>query len=245
MQFISSRRVIAAAMLTFAACAGAAVTQQAQQAPISSNRPTQVIVYPFAVDPSEVTLNQSVVQRAYRAVSGNSDEKQRALADDLSQSVCLNVASDLASKGYSAVCQKRGVAPFGDNVMVVDGEFSNVSEGNRLRRTVIGFGAGASTLDTHVSAAQRIQGESRQLLDFTTHADSGKMPGALVAGAPGAAAGGAAAVASAGVNVAAGVGKGVRSTLSSLAKMTSDQIVDHLTQYFDQQGWTPDLGKPG
>jgi hypothetical protein len=46
-------------------------------------------------------------------------------------------------------------------------------EGNRLRRTVIGFGAGASTLDTSVEVDQLISDSRHLVLDFTTHADSG------------------------------------------------------------------------
>ena len=71
----------------------------------------------------------------------------------------------------------RGTAPTGANVIMVDGEFDNVSEGNRLSRTVIGFGAGSSTLDTSVYVVQRMNGTTQQIMQFMTHADSGQMPG--------------------------------------------------------------------
>jgi uncharacterized protein (UPF0297 family) len=179
------------------------------------------------------------VQRAYRSVANTSeDAKQADIADDISQSTCINVATELTAKGYNAVCQKRGIVPFGDNVLIVDGEFNNVSEGNRLRRMVLGLGAGSSTLDTNVYVVQRAQGTSGQVMQFSTHADSGKMPGVLVTGAPGAAVGGTAAIASLGANAAMGAVKAHKSSMGSLADNTADEIVTHLTQYFNQQGWT-------
>lgn len=227
--------VLCAAAL--AGCAGAAVSQQAQQLPANQNRPSQIIVYPFAATAADVTLNQSIVQRAYRAASGeNQNASALQIAHDTAELVCQQVVSDLNANGYSAVCLNRGTPVAGDNVLIVDGAFSDISEGNRLRRLVIGFGAGSSTLDTNVSMYQRVAGNSQQLLTFTTHADSGKMPGAAVMAPVGVAAGGGAA-AVAGVNAAVGGAKTYSSAISSLAKKTSDQIVKTVSDYMVQAGW--------
>src|SRR5207245_6665230 len=102
---------------------------------------------------------------------------------------------------------------------------------------VIGFGAGASTLDTKVDVSQKTVGGTHQLIDFTTHADSGKMPGAALTGGAGAAAGGSAAVVM-GANAAMGGAKTFTSATGFLAGKTADQIVQTLTQYYVQQGWT-------
>ena len=124
-------------------------------------------------------------------------------------------------------------------MIIVDGEFSNVSESNRLRsRTVIGFDVGGSTLDIDVYVIQRTNGTTNQLMQFSTHADSGHMPGVAVTGAPGAAAGGAVAAASRGINMTMSAVKGYKSSMGSLGRVTSDQFVDHVSQYFSQQGWT-------
>jgi Domain of unknown function (DUF4410) len=232
------KKLLVLAMIGLAGCAGAAVTQQAQQTPVPTQHRARVVVYPFAVDPQEVSLNRGFIQKTYRAVTAaNEDDKQAAIADDLSQSVCLNVASDLLARGYNASCLPRGVAPSGQHVIIIDGAFNNVSEGSRLSRTVIGFGAGASTLDTDVYVVQRVDGASHPIMNFSTHADSGKMPGVAVTGAPGAAAGGAAAAASVGANMAMSAAKGYKSSMGSLGRMTADQIIDHLAKYFEQHGW--------
>jgi hypothetical protein len=124
----------------------------------------------------------------------------------------------------------------GANVLIVDGALTDISEGNRLRRLVVGFGAGSSSLDSKVSMYQRINGKLNQVLAFTTHADSGKMPGAAVFAPVGVAAGGGAA-AIVGVNAAVGGAKTYTSSTSSLAKKTSDQIVKTMTDYTAQAGW--------
>ena len=223
--------------IVLAGCARASVSQQSQSVPISNDRPTQIAVYPFAVDASEVTLNQSIFQRAYRSVSHeNESEHQLKIAHETAHDICDQIAADLKQKGYQALCQERGTAVNGSNVMIVDGQFTNISEGNRLRRLVIGFGAGSSVLDADVKVFQKTAQGTRQILQFTTHADSGKMPGAAVTAGAGAAAGGSTAMI-VGANTAMGGAKIRTSATSYLTGKTSEQIVQTVTQYFTQQGW--------
>jgi Domain of unknown function (DUF4410) len=231
------RRAYLLGVLVLAGCASAAVTQQAQRAPADYDRPSQIVIYPFAANPAEVTLNQSIIQKAYRGATGdNQNADQLQIARDTAQAICQQVVSDLTSQGYNAICAQRGTFVAGGNILIVDGALTNISEGNRLRRLVIGFGTGASTLDSNVSMYQRIGGNLNQVLAFSTHADSGKMPGAAVMAPVGVAAGGGAA-AIVGMNAAVGGAKTYSSSTSSLAKKTSDQIVKTVTDYTARAGW--------
>ncbi|MGZ6241069.1 MAG: DUF4410 domain-containing protein [Candidatus Binataceae bacterium] len=231
------RRAYLLGVLVLAGCASAAVTQQAQRAPADYDRPSQIVIYPFAANPAEVTLNQSIIQKAYRGATGdNQNADQLQIAHDTAQAICQQVVSDLMSQGYNAICAQRGTFVAGGNILIVDGALTNISEGNRLRRLVIGFGTGASTLDSNVSMYQRIGGNLNQVLAFSTHADSGKMPGAAVMAPVGVAAGGGAA-AVVGMNAAVGGAKTYSSSTSSLAKKTSDQIVKTVTDYTARAGW--------
>lgn len=220
-------------------CAGAQVTQQSSTAPISAGPPTAVVVYPFAVDASDVSLNSGIFQVAYRNMSGEDQSAQQLqLAHQTAQNICVQVAANLTQKGITATCLQRGVAPTGDNVLVLDGQFTDISEGNRLRRMVIGLGAGASKVDTVVQVIQKTPQGSSELLDFATSADSGYMPGAGITGPAGAAAGGAVAAASIGVNIAAAGVKNVTSATGYLVNKTSDQIVQQMVNYYNRQGWS-------
>jgi len=223
--------------ILMSSCAAAKVVNQSQSAPAVGARPDRIVIYPFAVSPAQVTLNQSIVQRAYRNMSGEDQTaSQQKLATDTASKLCMSVAANLTAKGYKAVCLQRGTPVADNNALIVDGEFTDISEGNRLRRLVVGFGAGASTLDSAVHVYQHTDSGSQQLIDFNTHADSGKMPGAVVMGPAGAAAGGSAAAVVAG-NAAVGGAKSYTSATDYLADKTATQITDTINQYYAQHGW--------
>lgn len=219
-------------------CAGAQVTQQSSASPITTARPTQVFVYPFAVNASDVSLNSSVFQVAYRNMTDENETAEQAqIAHQTSQNICIQVAADLTQKGIAATCLQRGAPPSGTNVLILDGQFIDISEGNKLRRMVIGLGAGASKLETVVEVIQRTDQGSTEVMDFSTAADSGYMPGAGITGPAGAAAGGATAAASLGVNLAAGGVKNYTSSTGYLVDKTTDQIVELIVSYYNRQGW--------
>jgi hypothetical protein len=235
---ILDRMYVLLALAVFG-CAGAKVTQQSSAAPISNTPPTAVAIYPFAANASDVSLNSSIFQVAYRNMSdSNESADQLQIARQTAQNICVQVAANLTQKGITTTCLQRGVPPTGSNVLVLDGEFTDISEGNRLRRMVIGLGAGASKVDTVVQVIQKTDQGSTEILDFTTSADSGYMPGAGITGPAGAAAGGAAAAASLGVNLAAGGVKNVTSSTGYLVNKTTDQIVQQVVNYYNRQGWS-------
>jgi hypothetical protein len=220
-------------------CAGAQVTQTSSAAPISATPPTAVVIYPFAVDASDVSLNSGIFQVAYRNMSGEDQSAaQDQLAHQTAQNICVQVATNLTQQGIATTCLQRGVPPTGNNVLILDGQFTDISEGNRLRRMVIGLGVGASKVDTVVQVIQKTPQGTTEILDFATSADSGYMPGAGITGPAGAAAGGTAAAVSLGVNVAAGGVKNITSSTGYLVNKTSDQIVEQLTNYYNRQGWS-------
>jgi hypothetical protein len=224
--------------LALAGCAGAQVTQQNQAAPITSTPPSAVFIYPFAVDADDVTLNQGFLQSTYRNISGeNETAQQLQLAHQTAQNICVQVAANLTQKGITTTCLQRGVQPTGNNVLIMDGEFTDISEGNRLRRMVIGLGVGASKVDAVVSVYQKTDAGSRQIMEFATNADSGYMPGAGITGPAGAAAGGATAAATIGLNVAAGGVKSMTSSTGYLVDKTVDQVVNLVVAYYSRQGW--------
>ena len=58
--------------------------------------------------------------------------------------------------------------------------FTQVDEGNRLRRAVIGFGAGQTGLQLAVAIDDLAQGAPRPFYELDTTAASGKAPGAVI-----------------------------------------------------------------
>jgi hypothetical protein len=121
--------------------------------------------------------------------------------------------------------------------LILDGQFLDLSEGNRLRRMVIGLGVGQSVIDTRVQLYQFDDGVSKQLAEFKVNSNSGEMPGVALTAPAGAAAGGAAAAASLGANLAAGAGKTYTSAMGTLTTRSADKTASYLSQYFANQGW--------
>jgi hypothetical protein len=151
-------------------CAGAQVTQQSTAAPISAGPPTAVFVYPFAANASDVSLNSGIFQVAYRNMSGeDQDAQQIQIAHQTAQNICVQVAANLTQKGITATCLQRGIPPTGNNVLILDGQFTDISEGNRLRRMVIGLGVGASKLDSVVQVIQKTDQGSTDRGDGLQH----------------------------------------------------------------------------
>lgn len=224
-------------------CAGATVTQGTTAAPVSQVRPSQIVVYDFAVSGTEVSQNSGPLQRLYRAATENSEQQQEGqmqIAHDTAKNLSDDLVKKLNPLGFTVIQSPRGTTP-PDGALVIDGEFVTISEGNTARRLIIGFGAGAATLDTRVNIYQLANGSDAQLLDFTTHADSGKMPGAAVTMGAGAAAQGGATIGMGAASGAMAGGKLYTSTTSHLADSTAKQIVAYFSDYAATQGWiSPD-----
>ena len=112
--------------------------------------------------------------------SENPADQARELVNRMSESL----VQDLIDKGISA----RRLAPgelLPSTGWVVRGVFTEVQEGNRLRRAVIGFGAGKTELQVLVYLDDLANGAPRPFAEFNTSADSGDKPsgGKYAAGA--------------------------------------------------------------
>jgi hypothetical protein len=144
------------------------------------------------------------------------------------------VVDGLKSLGFAVERVGREAKAAGSDLLI-DGHFLTVDEGNPLRRLVIGFGTGASMVESQVQVYQGQ--EARKLMEFTTQSDSGKMPGAAPTLGVGAVAQGGA---TAGMVVSNVAGSGVKTYKSDVARMAAssgDQVVRYLSEFFAKQGW--------
>ena len=72
---------------------------------------------------------------------------------------------------------KRDLPP---NGLLVRGVFTQVDEGNRLRRTAIGFGAGETEMQVFVSVDDLVHGSPKPFYELDTKAESRKLSGAVI-----------------------------------------------------------------
>jgi hypothetical protein len=141
--------------------------------------PAWVEVCDFGFSDSSITENRDPITRAENLLRKSSvEERDAKIAHSVAEAVSISTVKKLDNAGLPTVR-----IPYNDNVLypgnnlLITGRFLNIDEGNRLTRVGVGLGAGASTLDSEVHVYRVSQGERAEVLSFTTHADSGRMPG--------------------------------------------------------------------
>jgi hypothetical protein len=199
-------------------------------------RPDRILVYDLATSPAAITPNGGVITRLHSLVSGTSQTEEqlrvgREVADALSEELRIRALGLPAERASS-------LQPLADGTLAIEGQFVSIDEGNRLRRTVIGFGAGASEVRTLVQVYLGMDGAQHIVQEFETSAESSKAPGMAATMGAGAAARGAAALA-AGAAAGGGIHAATesRQTAEADARRTADVLVKRLAQFFAAQGW--------
>ncbi len=129
------------------------------------------------------------VGRVGERLSGNSADpaaRARQLADLMSESL----VKELSKAGLAARRLPPGASAPGSG-WLVRGLFTEVQEGNRLRRAMIGFGEGQTDVQVVATVHDLAHGPPKPLYEIAADANSGNKPGAaptLVLGPYGAAA---------------------------------------------------------
>lgn len=111
--------------------------------------------------------------------SASSEDDTGAEAREIVDLMSDSVVSDLKNLGYGSRRLAPG-EPLPQNGMLVRGLFANVDEGNRLRRAVIGFGAGRTDLQVIVSVSALGPGGAEPFYNVRSGTQRGKMPGAAI-----------------------------------------------------------------
>ncbi|QBR03235.1 DUF4410 domain-containing protein [Paraburkholderia pallida] len=145
-----------------------------------------VYVSDFELDAANVTTDQNPVDSARRFAGGllprpfaHRDDPQaraRKIVDQMAEAL----VADLRKAGFDARRLPAGAAPPTQG-WLVRGVFLDVDEGNRLRRSIVGFGAGASEIDLAVAVDDLSkQAPAPMYQEIETHSSQSK-PGAAAA----------------------------------------------------------------
>ncbi len=227
--------VMVLSVVCLGACARTVVRPETEMKEFKLIRPHEILVYDFAVTEAEVKEGLGPVERMRDQMAGTSEQERRhEIAHQVAGALAEELVRGLRELGFTVERKPRGT-PVGSQQLLIDGEFLDINEGNRLGRLVIGFGIGASILDAEVHAYYG-QGH-RKLLDFRTHADSGRMPGAAATMGAGAVVQGGVTAGMAATSAGAGAVKEYHSELERMASHSADQAVAYLSEFFVKQGW--------
>ncbi len=198
-------------------------------------RPERIIVYDFAATPADIPADAAVAGH-YEERATPQTAREIELGRRLGDRVAAQLVSDIGTMGLSAE-RAGGASPPQPGDLVIRGEFVAIDEGNRAKRMLIGFGAGAANLKTFVEVYQVTATGLRPLGSGEVEAAGAIMPGLLLPVSFGAATSNLAAAAAVGGGVAVGTEVFLPSSIDRAGEQTADEISKVLGEAFKRRGW--------
>ncbi len=226
------------ALVALAACAPARVQTVANYAGPSLPRPDRVIVYDFAIAPEQVRLDQGIGARVRRVAGDQPVSAQEWHAATAGQAALADaLTAELASYGLPAMRASSGEIPTVGTSLLVQGQIVGIDEGNRTRRTLIGLGAGKSSVSADAQLYYpTATAPPRFISAFQGSSDSGRAPGIAETAGVGAAAGRLATSAAAGGAMHAG-SEARRTGDSANAARLADELGKQIGRFAMTQEW--------
>lgn len=201
-------------------------------------RPQRIFVPDLGLLASDVKLDEGVRERLMQQLSSETMVQQRldagrAAAATLTQ----EMVTRLGSYGLPAERTTRPVPGLPVPNVVVEGHVLSVDQGNRTRRTLIGFGAGQSQVVVEIQVYFRDGVGSPRLIDqFESAAESPRTPGAAATMGAGAAAARAAEAAAAS-GVMRNVSEARSADTGAEGRRIGDALALRLGRLFVELGW--------
>lgn len=167
-------------------CNSAKISGRSEISDTPTNHPTTVFVADFELDAVKIQAEKGVMPSALKLPGplgqvlppppGTSRDPQK-LSRELVETMSEALIKRLSQAGFAARRLRSG-EPWPASGWLVRGVFTEVNQGNQLRRSVIGFGSGKTDLQVLVDIADLSGGAPRNFYELSTTADSGKLPGA-------------------------------------------------------------------
>jgi len=122
-------------------------------------------------------LGQLGQRLPHRMARQNPADQARKIVDAMARSLITS----LEDKGFAARRLPRPGTTLPHDGWLLQGVFTEVDEGNRIKRAVIGFGRGATSMDVQVGISDLAGTDPRApFIVFGTVEDPKKIPGAIV-----------------------------------------------------------------
>jgi hypothetical protein len=147
-------------------------------------KPRKIVVYDFAVPSDCIAMDDSVSAQMHRRRmmrrGADADYSPGAVARQVQAAFSMTLVGALLKAQVSAERPASLYESVPAHTVVVRGEFVAVDEGNRSKRVIIGFGRGASSVQTRVVVLLTTETVPILLAEFYLKSESGKKPGAAV-----------------------------------------------------------------
>lgn len=154
-------------------------------------RPNIIYVRDFALDVDNFQADQGVggvlpgrlrgglgERMPHPITNANPEQQVAKIVAEMNKSLISN----LKDKGFNAQSlESVGAVTLPQSGWLLQGIFTEVDEGNRLKRATIGFGQGATQMDVQVSISDLASASPKEpFIVFGTVTDPKKLPGAIV-----------------------------------------------------------------
>jgi Domain of unknown function (DUF4410) len=224
--------MLAALAMALGACAQSVVRPSMRIAGAKLPRPSRILIYAVLTDQAKVTEYNGILSQ--QPVNPSPAERRRLLRESASAAFETGLTNGLKSLGFNVAPVSRE-SPIGADELLIESRCLAIDQGDPLRRLIIGFAAGASRFESIVNAYQGP--DQRKLLEFTTLADSGKLPGVAVTLPAGALVQGGVSMALVASNAVSSGFSAYQTEVAQLALASAEEAVRYLSEYFAARGW--------
>ncbi len=209
---MTAARILAGLLLslTLISCASVSVVNGTEHA--TARKPDLIYVMDFSTAHSDFKVDRTGKEL--------SDFKK-----NLQLMLKTAMVEDLTDRLTPALVGKKSDWSSHRNAWIVCGEFTTVEQGSRLLRSAVGFGAGATKLETRVQVYDLRQDTGVPFLTFSTTGGSGAEPGAILA------------LSTDPLSLAIGAVSGAAHGLSEDTKRTARMNTAQLSDYMHNRGW--------
>jgi hypothetical protein len=198
-------------------------------APLS--KPARVLVYDFTVAPESVTTDPRPGVRQRLHSSGSPDDAATQAGKQVQEQISSDLIAGLQKQLTASGIVVEKATPEMEvpaNALAVRGTISKIDEGQHIKREMVGFGRGASDVQTDCQISLRTGTDTVLVSELTTDAQSGKKPGAAVTMGAGAAPDVAAAATGATAH---------KSTAQGDSSRTGSALAKRVAEIMKVQGW--------
>ncbi len=208
--------------------------------PAELPRPDLIVVRDFSTAADQVKLDSGLGSRVTSVLESESatNQKRAAIAARVVNTVADTLVEQIHSLGLSAGRAGPDMEPSAyQRVAIIDGQLLKIDQGNRTRRTIIGFGAGASRVEADAQLSYQAPGSPPLLLiGYDASGKSRSTPGMAVTMGVGGLAGHAATSALLGGGLHA-YSETNGSTVEADATRMAKDLARQLAKYFAARGW--------
>jgi hypothetical protein len=204
-------------MLMLAGCASISV--QPGTAWATKQMPEKVYVEAFSTEKGEFNVDRDGTELV-------------EFKKDLQAMMTTGITVDLSKRLIPAVEAKREDHLPRQKAWLIRGQFVRVNQGSRLLRGAIGFGAGATKLETHIEVYDLSTEDKNPFMTFSTTGGSNAEPGAVTAIATD--------PLTIAIEMAAGGAGNVAHGITEDTKRTAREITAQLSDYMYRSRWIPE-----